>query len=122
MRSGELARHLGITYRQIDWVSRTGGVVEGQGSGSLREWGPQDVRRLEVARDLSDATGRTFTPLGRIALAGPVVPDEGWAVLVGERIGYLDDTEVIGRLAEGLGGVYVPLRPLSAPLAERMAG
>lgn len=49
---------LGVSYRQVDYLTRTGRVpVTGRGSGSRTRWPLDVVRRLHLATRLLDAIG-----------------------------------------------------------------
>lgn len=51
----------GLTYRQVDYLARSGVVVPtvgADGSGSQRGYGPEDIALLIVWRDLYNVMGR----------------------------------------------------------------
>lgn len=82
---------LGISYRQLDYLTRTGAVTGpdmNKGSGSRRTFTPDQVQRLAVARRLADnipttraTSGSVWPRLAAAVMAGPPPPPRGFAVL-----------------------------------------
>lgn len=82
---------LDVTYRQLDYLTRTGAVTGpgmNKGSGSRRYFTPDQVKRLAVARRLAAnlpttraTSGSVWPTLAAAVMAGPAPPARGFAVL-----------------------------------------
>lgn len=93
MRTSDLAAHLGVSYRQLDYLTRrpdaalTNADLGANGSGTRRTWPAAVVARLEVAVALAAATpgpeaSSTFPALADAVIAWTgIVPMAGWALL-----------------------------------------
>jgi hypothetical protein len=85
VRSADVCDLVGISYRQLDYLTRCG-VVHGQnrGSGCRRQWDREDVLRLALARHVAGYTPgpvSSFPELASLALDAPTPPARGYAVL-----------------------------------------
>lgn len=80
-----LAQQAGVTYRRLDYLTRTGILPPSEGTGRPREWTPDQVKRLHVAAALDRAhparNPSVWPTAARAALEGPTPPDHGWALL-----------------------------------------
>jgi hypothetical protein len=132
----ELAKHLGLTYRQVYHATAYAGYVptapmphQGGFGTEARVWGPEAIRRMEVAAAFVHATpglnrGGTILPLvTRAAFEADAPPDEGWAVLTirvayEPNITYKQQDPLVLAMGTGWrGGIVVPL-PEMWPLEE----
>ncbi len=126
-----LAKHLGVSHRQIYWAARWAGWTDTEpwrAKGSRMLWMPEQIRRMEVAAALAhaDPGGKrgsgTILPLAAKAVfAGPEPPEEGWAWLANGRVRYVDGPIITFHLGDPVaarGGLVVPI-PELWPLEER---
>lgn len=121
-----LAKHLGITSRQLRFaVKGTGytGTIPWRGGmvGEALVWEPTSIRRMQVAAALAHAVpSRNGLPLKdttAAAFEAEVPPDDGWAILVGGKVRYLDDGQLHANLeGDWPGGVVVRLPEEMWPL------
>jgi hypothetical protein len=129
MRSREVADLAGITYRQLDYLTRTvphlnDGTLS-RGSGTRRHWTPHQLTRITIAQLLADASGAPSLPAMATALfdidADP--PRAGWAWCSLDPIdaGYSNDVrDLVEHLEEAGAGVVVSynLADLYGPAAH----
>lgn len=132
MGTTSLARHVGLSHRQLYHAMRTAGLVPVEpykrAGADAMVFSAEDVRRIEVAAALmraipADSTNRR--PLGdiiRALFASPMPPEEGWVILDtgphGLEVRYLASDELVLSLGDPwTGGVVAPL-PEMWPLEE----
>lgn len=133
MRSAAVCDHLGITYRQLDHLTRNG-VVDPRhlgpgGSGSHRIWPPEVVARMEVARALERVCpsmptagpgGHLWTALARLVMEHHEdPPPAGWVVLddLGQLHYCVTDADRSRALAGSDGGIVARYALTAAPSA-----
>jgi hypothetical protein len=110
LSTADLARHLGVSYRQLDYLARTtidGGDLAGaRGQGSRRVWRDDLVARLAVATVIAGVTGRRWGEVARAVVDGPEPPPDGWVVVddLGSVFYAADERAVVAVLARGNGG------------------
>jgi hypothetical protein len=128
MRSRDVADLAGISYRQLDYLTRTvphlnDGTMS-RGSGSRRHWNPDQLNRITIAALLADA-GATSLPAMTTALfdidAPP--PRAGWAWYTPDPVeaGYSADIrDLIDHLEQAGAGTLVAynLADLYGPAAH----
>lgn len=121
MRTRQLADLLGVSYRQLDYLTRregaalTNAVLGANGSGTRRTWPAAIVARLEVAVALaaaapgSDSTS-AFPVLADAVVAWTgVVPMAGWVFL--SEAGHVtvsdEPVELLDAIEDSGGGIVV---------------
>jgi hypothetical protein len=116
--TADLADTLGLSYRQVDYLTRNG-TLDGltPGSGTRRTWPADTVVRLHVAKALHDAAPWVPWPTcARAVLATDTLPPpKGFVVMrADETVEYVDSPlALIGAMADG--GVVADYRlPLAA--------
>jgi hypothetical protein len=130
MRTAELAAHLDVSYRQLDYlVGRPGGITSEDlgvtpGSGNRRVWPGWIIARLEVATKLAklmgDVTGCAAWPalVDRVLAYEGDIPATGWALLddLGDVHIAPELPPVLDRLRKAGGGLFVcfALSPIAA--------
>lgn len=119
MRSVEAINIIGCTYRQLDYVARIAALPGmTSGSGSRREWTPEQVTRLAIAQHMAeaclgaDAQGRgLFSTLAVAALDEmlPEPPRTGYAVAYGDplTVGWVSTWADVRRAVEDVGASVV---------------
>jgi hypothetical protein len=110
----EVGDLLGLTYRQLDYVSRTV-LKDVPGSGNRRRWDDASVERLTVAKALLDAIDalvhQKHSPwpqlVDAVMAAGDPLP--GWVTLSPEgRVTYLGRVDPHGHV--GLSARWRPVK------------
>lgn len=140
MRTQELAEHLGVTYRQLDYLTRRDGAVVtnadlgAHGSGTRRRWPAGVVARLEIAAALAgvgptagppSSAGSTlpFPLMADAVLAwGGDVPMAGWVLLTeGQTIEIAADLADLGPSITAAGGGVVTRFELTDAVLHALA-
>lgn len=122
MRTRELARHLGVSYRQLDYLARrpelrtvSADLAGATGSGTRRHWSPEVVARLEIAGRLADVSGQPWGILAAAVMRSPEPPLAGWALLDGGGVHFAaDEYELVEALAEVEGGIVARFGTIEA--------
>ena len=119
-RGPQVCKIVGISYRQLDYWTRTGlitpGIKAAHGSGSQREYSYQDLVALKTIKSLLD----TGISLQRVREAVTYLQDTlsenlSKVTLVSDGKGIYacrDDTEVIDLLGRGQGVFAIALAPV----------
>lgn len=135
MRSRDAADTIGISYRQLDYLTRCG-VLDQQpdgagrplnsGSGSRRWWDTETVVRLALAYHLASATPGTsvsqFPELARLALDAPPPPRRGYGLVCPDPTTLLwaASWADVRRTLEDVGAALVVTYDLDALLGDRI--
>jgi hypothetical protein len=129
MRSRQVADLAGISYRQLDYLTRTVDALSdgtmSRGSGTRRLWTPDQLARITIAALLTDAAGQANLP----AMANAVFtvnarpPRAGWAWCSHDPVdaGYSADIrDLVEHLEQAGAGVVVSynLEDLYGPAAH----
>jgi hypothetical protein len=104
MRSEHVATIAGITYRQLDHLTRTAQIGTNPGSGRHRHWTLDDTARITIAAQLNSALPaptRSASSLPALATAIAALPHPpplaGWAWYTPDPLtaGYTADIRVL---------------------------
>lgn len=110
VRTPAVAAHTGLTFRQLDYLSRSHILgPPAHGSGTVRHWPPDDVARLHVAAALMRAAPHGVIDLpsaARAVAAGPPVPDRNLGRVRLTPDGKVEYGADVDMLAPGIVAVY----------------
>jgi hypothetical protein len=131
MRTATVAALTGISYRQLDYLTRHPDTAphidhraQGHGAGNARWWAPHLVRRLILAQAVQEA----FPQLALPAVARPLLeapfppPDRGWLVLdtdPDQPVTYVADQFDLADALPAVGAALVLPYDLAALVTDR---
>ena len=116
--SMQLAKFLGVSFRQLDYGTRQSVLHEQVGHGKKRVWTPPVIRRLQVAALLARhmPTRQSAWPgMIDIVAQGPAPPDEGYVLLRDEQVSYSPTPPALNPREGGVVVRYDDLWPLEGP-------
>lgn len=131
MRTQQLAEHLGVSYRQLDYlVGRPGSPLTAEalgaapGPGNRRIWPGWIIARLEVATKLAQIAGAGLGSqwpaiVDRVLAWDGDLPPTGWALIDDLGDAHIAETlpQILDKLRKAGGGLMV-CYALSPALAE----
>ena len=131
MRTNTVAAVTGITYRQLDYLTRHPTTAphiheraRGHGAGTARWWPPDLVKRLILAQAVVEAWPALNLPAAALPLlAAPLPPpDRGWLILPTDHtqpLAYVADQFDLADALPAVGACVVLPYDLAALVAER---